>query len=110
MRRLGLACHLGLFLDRPTFGCAKSLLVGRHGELGRAAGSRAPLRDRGEVVGEAVRTKDGVNPVYVSAGHKIDLEGSVKLTLATAAGYRIPEPTRQAHLYVNELRRGEATP
>ena len=107
-RRIGIASHLGLWLDVPCFGCGKSRLVGRYAEPGRAAGSRSPLTDRGEVVGEVVRTKNNVNPVFVSPGHKIDLASSVRLTLESTAGYRIPEPTRQAHLYVNELRRGEA--
>jgi deoxyribonuclease V len=106
-RRFGIACHLGLWLDLPCFGCAKSLLTGRHKELGNKAGSLAPLVDKGDVVGEAVRTKDGVKPVYVSAGHKIDLPSAVRVALETCRGYRIPEPTRQAHRYVNALRRGE---
>jgi deoxyribonuclease V len=104
-RRLGIACHLGLWLDRPCFGCAKSLLTGHYKEPGPRAGSLSPLVDRKEVVGEVVRTKDNVQPVFVSAGHKIDLPSAVRLTLASCRGYRIPEPTRQAHLYVNQLRR-----
>src|SRR5262249_12948151 len=106
MRRFGLACHLGLWLDRPCLGCAKTLLVGKFGAQGPEAGARADLVDRGEVVGAAVRTKRNVQPVYVSAGHRIDLDSAVRVVLAGAAGYRVPEPTRQAHLYVNELRRG----
>jgi deoxyribonuclease V len=109
-RGLGLACHVGLWLEVPCVGCAKSLLVGRFKGLGEKAGSTAPLLYHGSEVGRAVRTKDRVNPVYVSAGHRIDLDSSVRLVLATCAGYRIPEPTRQAHLYVNELRRGDAQP
>jgi deoxyribonuclease V len=107
-RRIGIASHLGLWLDTPCFGCGKSRLVGRFREPAPAAGSRSPLTDRGEVVGEVVRTKNNVNPVFISPGHKIDLASAVRLTLECVAGYRIPEPTRQAHLYVNELRRGEA--
>jgi deoxyribonuclease V len=107
-RRLGLACHMGLWLDTPCFGCGKTRLVGHFEEPTGAAGSQSPLTDRGEVVGEVVRTRNNVNPVFVSPGHKIDLASAVRLTLETCAGYRIPEPTRQAHLYVNELRRGEA--
>jgi deoxyribonuclease V len=109
-RRAGLACHVGLWLDRPCLGCAKTLLVGEHDELGAEAGSRANLMDKDEVVGAAVRTKHNVNPVYVSPGHRIDLESAIRVVLSTGAGYRVPEPTRQAHLYVNELRRGEAVP
>jgi deoxyribonuclease V len=103
-RRFGLACHLGLWLDVPCLGCAKSRLTGTHGELPPEAGAQVPLLNRGDVLGAVVRTKTRTNPVYVSAGHKIDLAGAVRVTLATCHGYRIPEPTRQAHLYVNELR------
>ncbi len=107
-RRLGLACHVGLFLDVPTFGCAKSRLVGKFKEPGKAPGSIAPLVDREEVVGSVVRTKFNVQPVYVSAGNRIDLPSAVRVTLASCHGYRIPEPTRLAHQYVNELRRRES--
>jgi deoxyribonuclease V len=103
-RRLGLAAHVGLWLDRPCFGCAKTRLTGHFKDLGRKAGSTAPLTDRGEVVGRVVRTKDGVQPVFVSVGNRIDLDSAVRVTLACCRGYRIPEPTRQAHLYVNSLR------
>ena len=105
-RRLGLAAHVGLWLDRPCIGCAKSRLTGRAGDLGREAGSTAPLTDRGgEVIGMVVRTKTGVSPVFVSPGNRIDLASAVRVVLASARGYRIPEPTRRAHLYVNDLRR-----
>jgi deoxyribonuclease V len=104
-RRLGLASHVGLWLDRPCVGCAKSRLTGEFKEPGRKAGSLAPLVADGEVVGDVVRTKDGIQPVYVSAGHRIDLPSAVRLVLATCRGYRLPEPTRQAHLHVNALRR-----
>ena len=96
-RRFGLACHLGLSMELPTIGCAKSVLVGSHGPLGRERGSTAPLMDGGEVVGMAVRTRTGVSPVYVSVGHKIDLQTAVDWVLAFGGGYRVPEPTRLAH-------------
>lgn len=105
-RRMGLACHIGLWLDLPTFGCAKSLLIGKHGELRRAIGSFSPLMDGDEQIGYAVRTRRGVKPVYVSAGHKIDLASALRVVSATLGGFRVPEPTRLAHLRVNELRRG----
>jgi deoxyribonuclease V len=105
-RRFGLACHVGLWLDRPCLGCAKSVLTGRYENLGREAGSRAPLVDRGQVVGAALRTKTGVQPVFVSVGHKIDLDSAVAVVLGSCRGYRIPEPTRRAHEYVNAVRRG----
>ena len=106
-RRLGLASHVGLWLGKPSVGCAKSRLVGRFGALGREAGSAVDLTDGKQVIGRVVRTKTGVRPVYVSPGHIIDLESSVKLALACTRGYRLPEPTRQAHLHVNALRRGD---
>ena len=106
-RRLGLASHVGLWLDAPCFGCAKSLFVGKYEEPGREAGAWSPLIDRGAVIGRVVRTKSNVKPVFVSAGHKITLDAATQLTLACRGGYRIPEPTRQAHNYVNALRRGE---
>ncbi|MBI4282143.1 MAG: deoxyribonuclease V [Chloroflexi bacterium] len=98
-RRFGLACHLGLLANTPTIGCAKSILCGRPSEaLAPRAGSRVPLVDRGEVVGAAVRTRDSVSPIYVSIGHKVSLDSAVALTLACCKRYRIPEPTRLAHL------------
>jgi deoxyribonuclease V len=109
-RRFGLACHLGLWLDLPCFGCAKSRLVGTFEPPGEEAGAASPLTYRGEVVGSVVRTKKRTNPVFVSPGHRIDRESAVRLTMAACRGYRIPEPTRQAHLFVNELRRGAVEP
>ena len=96
-RRLGLASHLGLFLDVPAIGCAKSRLCGRHGEPGNEPGSCAELVDKGEVIGAVLRTRAGVKPVYVSIGHKIDLPAAVAMVLACCRGYRLPEPTRLAH-------------
>jgi deoxyribonuclease V len=104
-RRFGLACHVGLWLGIPCLGCAKSVLVGTHKRLGVRAGAVAALVDKKEVIGHAVRTKRDVRPVFVSAGHRIDLPSAARLVLAACRGYRLPEPTRQAHLYVNELRR-----
>ena len=96
-RRMGLASHLGLFLDVPTIGCAKSRLCGRHEEPGNEQGSRADLIDNGEVIGAVLRTRGGVKPVYVSIGHRIDLAAAVHWVLACCRGYRLPEPTRLAH-------------
>lgn len=109
-RRVGIASHVGLLIDRPTFGCAKSVLVGKYEEPGAERGSWTPLVDKGETVGAALRTKNRVQPIYVSPGHLIDLEGAVDLTLRCDGGYRQPEPTRRAHLLVNALRRGERAP
>jgi deoxyribonuclease V len=109
-RRVGIASHVGLIIDRPTLGCAKSVLVGRFEEPGEERGSWTPMIDKGETVGAALRTKTRVQPIYVSPGHLIDLAGAVELTLACDGGYRQPEPTRRAHLLVNALRRGERSP
>ena len=97
-RRFGIACHLGLWLERPVVGCAKSLLLGTHGPLGEARGSWAELRERGEVVGAAVRTRQGVNPIYVSTGHLIGLEAAMEWVLRLTPHHRLPEPLRLAHL------------
>ncbi len=98
-RRFGLACHLGLLAGVPTVGCAKSILCGRpDGSPEPERGSHVPLVDRGEVVGAVVRTRTSVNPIYVSVGHRTSLEQAVELTLACCKGYRMPEPTRLAHL------------
>jgi deoxyribonuclease V len=103
-RRIGLASHIGLWLNLPCIGCAKSRLIGEFRPPKREAGATADLIDKDEVIGKVLRTKTGVNPLYVSIGHKIDLESAVRLTLRACRGYRMPEPTRQAHLFVNELR------
>lgn len=104
-RRMGIAAHLGLLLDKPAIGCGKSRLFGAHDEPGMRAGSWKPLRDGGETIGAVLRTRDGINPIYVSPGHHMDLKTAIQLTMACVGRYRIPEPTRQAHLYANELRR-----
>ena len=96
-RRIGLASHLGLWLDIPTIGCAKSRLCGEYKEPAGERGSRTELMDNGEVIGAALRTRAGVNPVYVSIGHMIDLESAIKWVMACCRGYRLPEPTRFAH-------------
>ena len=104
-RRFGIACHLGLLLDTPSIGCAKSLLVGEYKPPGPKRGAFEYLSHRGEVVGAVLRTKEGVEPVFVSQGHKISLEKAVEVVLACSTRYRLPEPTRQADLLVNDLRR-----
>jgi deoxyribonuclease V len=104
-RRCGFACHIGLWLRLPALGCAKSRLTGEFKPPGVRPGSVSPLVDHEEVIGQVVRTKKNVKPVFASVGNQIDLPTSVELILTTCRGYRIPEPTRQAHLYVNEIRR-----
>ena len=106
-RRMGLASHVGLLLDVPTVGCAKTVLVGKFEEPGAEKRSAAEMVHRGEVVGKAVRTRERVSPVYVSVGNGIDLDSAVELVLSCCTRYRLPEPTRQAHNAANRLRRGE---
>jgi deoxyribonuclease V len=106
-RRFGLACHGGVLFDVPSVGCAKTLLVGRHGALGEERGARAELVDRGEVVGMALRLRAGVKPVYVSPGHRMDVPTAVEVVLAVSAGFREPETTRRAHRLVNRVRLAE---
>ncbi len=106
-RGLGLASHLGLFLDVPSVGCAKSRLVGQHEEPGPEKGDTADLVYRKKVVGKVVRTRVRVSPIYVSVGNHIDLASSVDLVLGCCTRYRLPETTRQAHNAANRLRRGE---
>jgi deoxyribonuclease V len=97
-RRFGLACHLGVLLDGPALGVAKSRLTGEPtGDLGTEKGSRVPLMDDGEQVGTLLRTRTDVKPVYVSIGHRMTLDDAVQITLTCSPRYKIPEPTRQAH-------------
>ena len=95
-RRFGYACHLGLLLDVPTMGVAKSRLVGAHGTLGEARGSRTDLVDADEVVGALLRTRERVRPIYVSVGHRLSLAAAERWALACATRYRLPEPARLA--------------
>lgn len=103
-RHFGIACHAGLYLDLPCLGCGKSVLTGKFEEPAAERGSWTPMMHYKETIGAAVRTKNRVSPVYVSPGHKIDLAGAIDLMLACDGGYRVPEPTRRAHLFVNRLR------
>jgi deoxyribonuclease V len=102
-RRFGLASHVGLLLDLPTIGCAKSILCGQHQSLGEEAGSQAELLDTGEIIGAALRTKSRVKPIYVSVGHRIDLVSALEWVMKCCRGYRLPEPTRLAHLAAGEM-------
>jgi deoxyribonuclease V len=111
-RRFGLACHLGLLLDRPTIGCAKSRLIGVEREPAREAGSRTPLTDstngQNETIGAVLRTRDAVRPIYVSQGHRVSLATAIRLTLSVCDGTRIPRPTREADRFVRQLKLGFA--
>ncbi|MFC4564648.1 endonuclease V [Nocardiopsis mangrovi] len=105
-RRFGLACHLGVLLDRPALGVGKSPFVGSAEPPGERRGSWSPLVDGGDVVGRALRTRDGVKPVYVSVGHRIDLDGATGLVLRLAPSYRLPEPIRRADRLSRDVLRG----
>ncbi|MEJ2050143.1 MAG: deoxyribonuclease V [Calditrichota bacterium] len=106
-RRLGLASHLGLFLDLPSIGCAKSVLVGEYQEPTAGKGSYSYLYYQESIVGAALRTREKVKPVYVSPGHKIDLRSAIRIILKCSPKFRIPEPLRVAHQKVNEMRRSD---
>jgi deoxyribonuclease V len=95
-RRFGIACHLGLLLDLPTIGCAKSRLIGEHDEPAVEAGSSAELRHDGELVGYVVRTRERGRPLYVSPGHRVGFAAAARWVLRLSRGYRLPEPTRLA--------------
>ena len=104
-RGLGIAAHLGVLLDIPTVGCAKSRLVGEYHQPEAYRGVWADLVDQGQTIGAVLRTKDNVNPVFVSPGHKVDLYRAVQIVLACCRAYRLPEPTRQAHIEAGKLKR-----
>jgi deoxyribonuclease V len=108
-RRFGIASHLGLLLDLPTVGCAKTRLCGTYDEPGPLRGDLSPLRDGDEIIGAVVRTRDRVKPLFVSVGHRITLEGAVELVLGLSGKHRLPSPARLAHAYVNEIRRAIKT-
>lgn len=103
-RGMGLASHMGLILDCPSIGCAKTSLVGTYPSLPETRGSAVFLTNQGRVVGGVVRTRERVKPVFVSPGHAVTLEESIRLVLSCCRGYKLPEPTRQAHIAVNRLR------
>lgn len=111
-RRFGIASHVGVILDKPSIGCAKSRLCGTHHEPASEAGSHVFLYDGEEVIGAVLRTRDGVSPVYVSVGHRIDLETAIAYVIGCCKGYRLPEPTRCAHRAAGgeQLRSGEVQP
>ncbi|MDY7010073.1 MAG: deoxyribonuclease V [Planctomycetota bacterium] len=102
-RRLGLACHVGLWLNLPTIGTAKSRLCGEHRPVGNNRRCRVQLRDKGEIIGSVLRTRTGVKPLYVSVGHRATLDDAVRWTLRCAKKFRLAEPVRRAHLLVTSL-------
>jgi len=103
-RGLGLASHLGILLNKSTIGCAKSPLVGTYSQVGESKGNYAYLIHQNRIIGAVVRTRSKVKPIFVSPGYGVMLNDCVKFVLETCSKYRIPEPTRQAHLLVNSVR------
>jgi deoxyribonuclease V len=95
-RRLGIASHLGVLIDKPTIGVGKSRLCGQHDLVPEGRGEWTPLIDRGEIIGAALRTRERVKPIYVSPGHRIGLETAIRYVMACTTRYRLPETTRQA--------------
>jgi deoxyribonuclease V len=106
-RRFGLACHLGVLLDLPAIGCAKSILLGEVEALGNEVSSKAELISDGEVLGVALRTRLEVKPVYVSIGHRVDLDSTQQIILACGRGFRLPEPLRRAHIVAKKTCRAQ---
>jgi deoxyribonuclease V len=96
-RRMGIATHMGVILDRPSIGCAKSRLCGEHSEVGPQVGDYSELYHQGQVIGAVLRTRENVKPVFISIGHKVDLGTAIEYTLRCGSGYRLPEPIRWAH-------------
>jgi deoxyribonuclease V len=103
-RRLGLAAHVGLLIDRPSLGCAKSLLCGDYEEPPTQAGRHSPLVHRGETIGAVLRTRTDVKPVFVSVGHRLTLTNAVRIVMQCVTRYRLPEPARLAHQLVTAHR------
>lgn len=101
---VGIASHVGLLLESPTIGCAKSRLVGSYREPGEKRGSHTSLIYKGKTVGAVLRTRDGVRPLFVSPGHMIDIEGAVEIVLGCTGRYRIPEPLRRADALTKKKR------
>jgi len=104
-RGMGLASHLGLILNKPTIGCAKSRLIGDYLRVGDKKGDYSFLHHKGDLIGVVLRTRTGVKPLFVSPGNKITLEKSLKMVLSCCIRYRIPEPIRQTHIMVKGLSR-----
>ena len=107
-RGVGIASHLGVVLGVPSVGVAKTVLVGEYDEPAQERGSTSPLRHMGETVGLALRTRSGVRPVFVSVGHRVDLESAARLALACCGRFRLPEPIREAHRIANLSRRSRS--
>ena len=108
-RRFGLACHLGLLSGIPAIGIAKSRLIGRHDPVSDERGAWQPLEDRGEVIGAVVRTRPGVQPLYISVGHRVSLATAIDVVLRCTRAYRLPETTRWAHRVASNKTNGRTS-
>ena len=104
-KRMGIATHMGLLLNQPTIGCAKSHLIGSYQSPGKQKGSYSLLLQKGSIIGAVLRTKNNVKPIFVSPGNGINLEKAIEITLSCITNYRIPEPIRQAHLLVQKIKK-----
>jgi deoxyribonuclease V len=104
-RRIGIASHLGVLLDQPTIGCAKSRLVGEFEEPDWKRGAYSPLLFQEKIVGMVVRTRDNVRPLFISPGHKVSLKNAMEIILQTTRGFRIPEPLRRADFLSKQVKR-----
>ncbi len=109
-RRFGIACHLGVLLDVPSIGVAKTRFIGSHAEPPQEKGGWTPLMDGEEVIGAVLRSRTGVKPLYVSVGHRVSLETAIRLVLACTRRYRLPETTRRAHRLASGPDPGNARP
>jgi deoxyribonuclease V len=103
-RRFGIASHIGVLVDKPTIGCAKSRLTGGFDEPGHRKGSYSPLTDNDETIGAVLRTRTDVKPVFVSVGHKCTLQDAIRIVLKCTTRYRLPEPSRLAHQLVSGIK------
>jgi deoxyribonuclease V len=108
-RRFGIACHMGLLLDCPAIGCAKSRLLGEFKLPGQRPGTSQPLQDHGDVIGSVLRTKAHTQPIFISIGHQISLKEAVRWSMGCCDGFRIPKPTREADRFVGNLRKEHLT-
>lgn len=104
-RRMGIATHLGILMNKPSIGCAKSILIGNYISPGEKRGEYVFLKDGEDTLGVILRTKEGASPLFISPGNKIDILASIEMVLKCTGGYRLPEPLRQAHLFVKQLKR-----
>ncbi|MFH5831063.1 deoxyribonuclease V [Halalkalibaculum sp. DA3122] len=109
-RRMGIATHFGILTDHPAIGCAKNVLTGTYDEPATQKGSYSYLTEGEEKIGMVLRSRTDVNPIFISPGHKVDFEDTLRIVGKALTKYKLPETTRAAHRLVNELRRGELEP